>query len=210
MWLLFLVLHVVGLTGYNLLLRKSLLKNVDRWTLATIMQTGVAIPMVFALCIAPPDLALYTPKTMLVVAIVSLLVVALHLTNVKSLQYLEVGVYSVLYNLRILFTTVLGILFLQEDLIPLQIAGGFCIFLAVLTIRQRGKEQATRQGIWWGIAAALVISLLNLGEKSLINDVGYLAYAVPVMLLATIFMWAVLLGRKQKVQLHTFVTPNAL
>lgn len=210
MWLLFLALHVAGLTGYNLLLRKSLVKNVDRWTLATIMQTGIALPMVVALFIAPPDVSLYTPEVLLQVVITALLVIALHVTNVKSLQYLEAGVYSVLFNLRILITTFLGILFLGEDIIWLQILGGVCIFLAVLTVRQKGGKQATLLGIQWGIAAALAISFLNFAEKALINNIGYLPYTIPVMLIATTTMWAVVLLRKQKVQLQDFTSKDAL
>lgn len=210
MWLFFLFFHLIGLVGYNLLLRKSLTEKVDRLVLATVMQTGIAIPMFFALFIAPPDLAVYNITAVLHILVISLLIVALHITNVQALRYLEASVYSILYNLRILFTTVLGIVFLNEKIIPLQILGGLFIFLAVVTVRQKGRRDLTNRGIEWGLAASVVISVLNLFEKELINQVGYLAYAIPCMLLASAILWIILLARGQRIPLKTFREPQTL
>lgn len=210
MWLLFLTIHLLGNTGYNLLLRKSLVANTDRWTLATIMQTGLAIPMVILLFITPPSLSQYNLQSVLLVIVTALLVVLFHVTNIKTLQYLEVGNFSVLYNLRIIITTVLGILFLHEDTNLLRITGGLLIFLAIIAIRQKGSKEATTRGISWGIATAITVSLLNLAEKSTINAVGYLGYAIPVMLLATVIVWTITLVRKQPVPFSTFTQPVVL
>jgi drug/metabolite transporter (DMT)-like permease len=201
MWLLFLLLHLVGSVGYNLVLRKSLVAKADKWTLATIMQTAIAIPMAFALFIAPPDLAAYDVLAVLQILATTGLVIALHIANVQALQSLEAGVFAILYNLRIIFTTVLGILFLNEDIVPLQILGGIFIFLAVLTVKQKGRKKTTHRGIEWGLAASVIISVLNLFEKDLINDIGFLGYMVPVTLLAAAFMWTVLIARGQRVRL---------
>lgn len=210
MWLFFLFFHLIGLVGYNLLLRKSLTEKVDRLVLATVMQTGIAIPMLFALFIAPPDLAVYDLTAILHILVISVLIVALHITNVQALRYLEASVYSILYNLRILFTTVLGIVFLNEKIIPLQILGGLFIFLAVVTVRQKGRRDLTNRGIEWGLAASVVISVLNLFEKELINQVGYLAYAIPCMLLAAAILWGILLAKGQRIELKTFREPRML
>ncbi len=210
MWLILLALHVVGLTGYNLLLRKSLSQNIDRWALATIMQTGVAIPMLIALFIYPPQFSAYTSADLLLIPVATLLVIALHWTNVKALQYLEAGVYAVIYNLRIIFSTMLGVLVLHDQVIWLQIAGGLLIFLAILVTRQKGRAEITWLGVQWGIAASLAISFLNLSEKILLNSIGFLNYFIPVMLLSTALMWGVLLIRKQSVPLDIFIHPQSL
>lgn len=210
MWLFFLFFHLIGLVGYNLLLRKSLTEKGDRLVLATVMQTGIAIPMFFALLIRPPSLALYDTTAVLHVLVISSLVVALHITNVQALRYLEASVYSILYNLRILFTTVLGIVFLNEAVVPLQILGGLFIFLAVVTVRQKGRRDLTNRGIEWGLAASVVISVLNLFEKELINQVGYLAYAVPCMLLAAVMLWAILIAKGKRIPIKTFRQPQIL
>ncbi len=174
------------------------------------MQTGIAIPMLFALFIAPPDLQKYDLTSVVQILIATALVIALHLTNVKALDYLEAGVYSILYNLRIIFTTVLGILFLGEQVVPLQILGGLLIFLGVLTLGQKGKSSITTRGLQWGVAASVVISLLNVFEKTLITGIGYLEYAVPAMLLAAIIMWAVLLLSNRRIKFSYLREPKTI
>jgi len=188
MWLLYLGLHLVGLVGYSILLRKSLVAKVDKWTLATLMQVAIALPMTVALFVVTPDFASYTLQNWLIIAVTALLVIALHTTNVFALQHLEAGVYSILYNLRIIITTVLGVAFLGESIIPLQIAGGLLILAAVIAVKQKGDKKLTAIGIRYGVLAAFVISFLNLFEKTLIADIGYLGYAVPVMLISSILM----------------------
>lgn len=210
LWLFFVMIHLVGLVGYNLLLRKSLVAKVDSLTLATVMQTGIALPMVFVLIISPPDIHVYDLGAVIQIIITTSLVIMLHLTNVKALQYLEAGIYSILYNLRIIFTTILGILFLNEEIVPLQILGGVLILLGVLTLNQKGKQALKIRGIQWGIAASVVISFLNLFEKAMINNVGYVGYAAPVMLLAAIFMWTVALAQGKKIELSYLRKPKTV
>lgn len=210
MWLIFMLIHLVGLVGYNLLLRKSLVAKVDRWTLATVMQTAIALPMLFVVAVAPPDFTVYYTGSILQILITVLLVVALHFTNVQALQYLEASVYSILYNLRIIFTTILGVIFLNEDIIPIQILGGLFIFLAVLTVKQKGSRLATLRGIAWGITAGIVISFLNLFEKTLISDVGYIGYAAPVMLSAAALMWTVLLAQGKTIKMKYLRKPKTI
>src|SRR5687768_5535166 len=106
------------------MLRKSLLDKVDRWTLATILQTSIVVPILFVPIFQLPDFAAYTPLNLLHILLIASLVTALHITNVKALQYLEASVYSVLFNIRIIIATFLGIIFLNETIIPLQILGG--------------------------------------------------------------------------------------
>lgn len=54
-------------------------------------------------------------------------------------------------NLRILFTTVLGILFLSEDFILARVAGGLLILAAIFIVRQKGKRSVTSKGVYWGL-----------------------------------------------------------
>lgn len=195
MWPFLLALHLIGLTGYNLVLRRSLLNKVDRWTLATVMQTGVAVPVLIMGILHPLQPGNFTPIIIFQMFVTAGLVIALHATNVAALDHLDTGIYSILYNLRIVFTTIFGIALLKEQIIPLQIAGGMLIFLAVLTLRGNSRKHISVVGLQWGLSAALVISVLNLSEKSLINHLGYFGYAIPTMLLSTIVMWAVLYKR---------------
>ena len=206
MWLGFLILNIIGLTAYNLILRKSLLQKIDSFTLATIMQTGIAIPMVIVSLFFYKEINLKNSDVLFLGIPIIIGIISLHLCNVKSLQYLEASVYSVLFNLRIILATILGILFLSEEIIPLQIIGGLLIFVAIFIMKQRGKKELTIKGILWGIGAALSVGILNLFEKKLINTVGFLNYAIPSMIGSAVIMWIILLSRKVKIDYAIFKT----
>jgi drug/metabolite transporter (DMT)-like permease len=196
--------HIFASAGYNLILRSSLNKKIDPWFLATVMQTGVAIPIVFALFFYVPDLSTYNTATTIQILITILLVVLLHLSNVNALKYLEASVYSIIYNFRIVLTTIFGIVFLAEDIIFIQILGGLLIFLAIVTVRQKGSKSLTKKGIYWGILASLVISFIALSEKDLLSKINYLDYAIPTMIMSAVLMWIIQLTRKNTTDWELF------
>lgn len=199
MWSILLAMHLVGHVGYTLTLRKSLLTDTDRWALATLMQTAVTLPLVAVPFFYQLDYSIYTVNTLPVILIGSAMTILLHVSNVKALQYLEASVYSVIFSLRIILTTILGILFLNELFIPFQIVGGLLIFLAIVTVKQKGTKQTNKLGVQWGISAALTISLLTFLEKSIFQQMTFIDYVVPSWLLATTIMWIILLLRKTKI-----------
>jgi drug/metabolite transporter (DMT)-like permease len=220
MWLFFITLHLVGLVGYNLLLRKSMVAKADPWVMATVMQTAVALPALVLLVISPPKISVFTPSLLAILALAVVLTIMLHLCNVKALQTLEAGVYSILYNLRIIFVTILGVAFLGEQIIPLQILGGFFIFLAVVAVKQKGNKSANLRGIQWGVAAGVSVSLLSALEKHLLTQIGYSDYVISAYITSALIMWVVLvirggvkdlrrLPKSQTAQLMTFRTVSA-
>lgn len=211
MWPIFIALHLVGLVGYNLLLRKSLLAKQDRFLLATVMQTGIGLPMLFVLLFRGINPGIYlNGQILLTTVVIILLIVSLHYSVVRSLEYLEASVFSVLYNLRIIFTTILGILFLGEPTIWVRIIGGLLILAGIFVVKQKGSKTFTAKGFEWGIAAAAVISILNMFVKSLIDQIGYLNYAIPVMVGAMIIMWVILLNKKVKADYSVFKQPRTI
>lgn len=201
-------MHLVGLVGYSLLLRKSLVAKADIWTQATVMQTAIAVPTFVLAVFIKPDLANFTRNQWLLAVSITLFVILLHVTNVMAVARLEAGTYSILYNTRLFFVTLLGILFLGEQVVPLQIFGGLLIFLAAFVIRQRGSKHLTRIGIAWGLAAAISISILNVFEKKLVLQVGFFDNMFAVSLFATPIMWAVLLARGSRISLAYFRQPE--
>jgi len=208
MWLALLFVHVFGLAGFNLTLRKSLLGKTDPFTLATIMQTSIAIPAVFLIIYRPMTFGVYQPRYVLGFVVELVLTVGLMVSNVKSLQYLEASVYPMLYNLRILITTVLGVLFLNESMVWLRIFGGLLILLSIFIVRQTGGWSLKSKGVAWGLTAAFVISFLNLNEKIMIANVGLFNYYPEAMLITAIIMWAYLLSRKKGLDSSILLRPE--
>lgn len=210
MWLALLALHLVGLVGFNLILRTSVLAKVDKFTLATIMQTGIAIPAVILWIVHPPDFGIFTPADFLLVACATLLTISLQVTNVKALQYLEASVFAIIYNLRIILTTILGILFLSESTDLLRILGGVLILLAIITVKQRGSRLSNGKGIRWAIGAVFVLSFLNLTEKTLINNIGFLNYFPISITLAAVIMWGYLLLTRRTIDKKLLLQPKII
>lgn len=194
-------LHLIGIVGYSLLLRRALVAKADKWTQATIMQTAIALPMVIASFFLRPDLSTYTASTAVLLGLIIVLVIALHAANVLAVQHLEASTYSILYNLRLVFVTILGILFLGEKVVFLQLLGGLLIFIAAVTVRKKAQHHTQAAGVWWGVAAAALLSVLSLCEKRLMGQVGFYAYIVMNAYIATPIMWAILLARGTRVKL---------
>lgn len=208
MWLGLLAIHLVGLVGFNLILRRSVLDKVDKFTLATIMHTGIALPALVLLIIFPPNFSIFTPTDFVLVACAVVLAISLQVTNVKALQYLEASVFSIIYNVRIIVTTILGILFLNESTDFLRILGGILILLAIITVKQRGSHVRNSRGVSWAIAAVLVLSFLNLTEKTLINNIGFLNYFPISIVLGAAIMWIYLIASKRNISRKVLLQPR--
>jgi drug/metabolite transporter (DMT)-like permease len=209
MWLFLLGIHLIGLVGFNLILRQSALK-IDRFTLATIMQTGIALPAIILLFLYPTNFSEFAAADYIYMATVILLTIVLQVTNVKALQYLEASVYAVVYNLRIIITTILGIVFLHEPVFWVRIAGGLLVLVAIFIVRQRGNHVFRTIGLEWGIAAAIALSFLNLFEKLLATSIGFMNYFLPTAIVSAIIMWAYLLSSKRQFQWSIIKQPRMM
>jgi len=197
LWLTLLGLHLIGLVGYSLLLRRQAYAGkLHPWVLATILHTALSVPFVVIALFVHPDLSRFGPESLAVVAIAVLLSALLQITIVKALQYLEAGSYAVLYSTRIVFATVLAVFFLSEIPSVWKIVGGLLILLAVFVLRQKSSKKIAKRGIAWGFAAAATASSLAIAEKWLINEVGVFTAGPVVVLLAAAMMWAVVLLRR--------------
>lgn len=210
MWYLLIFLHLAGTVGFNLLLRHSMLRRADQWFTATVLQTGLFLPFLAWEIFRPIQFPAYTPYQLVLLGVAVAMLVALQYCNVKALQYLEAGVFSVVYNVRILFATLLGILFLSEPIGPWALLGGALIFAAIFIVRQKGKEAVTKRGVLYGLGAAASISIMNACEKELIHQVGYEQYIFPMFAIATVIMWGVVLQRRTPAPLHLLVQKQNL
>lgn len=210
MWLALLCLHLVGFVGFNLLVRKSVLKKADQFALAALMQTGIAIPALVLLVLYPPDISAFSATDFAFAACGIVFTIILQISNVKSLQHLEASVFSILYNLRILLTTVLGILFLQEDTVWLRIAGGGLILVAIIIVKQKGSKSLLAKGIAWGLTAAVAVSFLNMFEKQLVSSVGFINFFPAVGVICAAIMWAFIIFRKQSFDSSILRQPNMI
>lgn len=204
MWPLLLFAHVVGLVGYNLALRRSMLAKADPWTTAALLSTGISVPLLPFLFFGHIDTSVYTAEIVWRMVAAVTLEVLIQITVVQALRYLEVGVFSILFNLRVVFTTILGILFLGEAVVPFQILGGVLILAGIVIVGHKGRKKFGIVGLLWGVAAAISISLISLVHKGLINDIGYFNDVLLVLPIATVAMWTIVVSQRKKVTLALF------
>jgi drug/metabolite transporter (DMT)-like permease len=84
------------------------------------------------------------------------------------------------------------------------------IFLAIVIVRQKSSRTVRLKGVEWGLAAAFIISFLNLNEKLMIEGVGLLNFWPPAVVIAGIIMWAYLLARKEKFNKSLLIKPEMI
>lgn len=196
-WAILLLVHLFGLVGYNLLLRRTTVTGTFHpWVLATLLQTGIMLPVLIAAPFLPIDIGQISPLDAAVMGVVALLGIVLLFGITKALHYLEAGTFSIIYSLRILIVTLLAAVLLAEVPSGVQIIGGLLILVATFVVRQKGNKKVTRRGMAWGLAMAVTISVLGVAEKYVINEVGVFTAAPIVTLVVGLIMWAVLLIKR--------------
>jgi drug/metabolite transporter (DMT)-like permease len=209
-WLALLSLNVFGTAGFNLLIKRTAWTQLDQWLTAAILQTGLFIPFLIKEAAMPIKFPTFTSFDLLLLAIAACGLISLQYFNVKALEHLEASVFSVVYNTRIIFITLLGGLFLAESIGLLALLGGGLIFLAIFIVRQKSERRITATGIGFGLAAALAMSTMNTCEKELIKLVGYQQYIFPLFAVACIILWAIVFIRRTAVPINLIMTPTSL
>ena len=166
------------------------------WVLATLLQTGIMLPMLLAAPFLPIDVGRIDLPGAAAMAVVVALGIFLLVGVTKTLQYLEASTFSVVYSLRIIIVTLLAAVLLAEPPSLAQVAGGLLILAATFIVRQKGSKKITRRGMVWGVAMALTISVLGVTEKYIINEVGIFTAAPITTLVVGVIMWSVVLVRR--------------
>ncbi len=198
-WVSLLTLHLIGLVGYTLLLRKSALSSINKYFLAAAMQTAIFIPSIVFLVLGEVDFDLELVQWVRIV-ISAFLIVGLHLTAIKALSLLDASLFSIIYNLRLFFVTILGYLFLGELPPAAQIIGGIIIFSSILLLNLHKDNTYKSSPILWGLLATIWLSVHATLEKYNILDIGFETYMFITMLLGSVFLWLLVAQKKVNLQ----------
>jgi len=192
-WVLLLSLHLTGLVGYTLLLRKSALGSMNKLLLAALMQTGIFIPIIIVLLLGSPLHFSFTPMQWTALVASGLLIVGMHIATIKALQHLEASTFTIIYNLRLFFTTILGFIFLHELPVPLQIAGGVVIFISILLLNLHKDRRFASTPILLGLLATVWFSVHATLEKYNVVEVGFTDYMFWSQGLGMLLLWGLVL-----------------
>lgn len=207
LWGILLAVHLIGLVGYSLLLRRvAVAGKLHPWVLATLLQTGIMLPMLAAVPFLPIELGRIDSSSAVAMGGIVVLGVFLLFGITKTLEYLQAGTFSIVYSMRAVIVTLLAAVLLSELPSLAQILGGLLIVAATLIVRQKEGKQLARRGMMWAIAMAVTVSLLGVVEKHVINEVGVFTAAPIITLLVGVIMWTVLLVKRYPLPKKDIVT----
>jgi drug/metabolite transporter (DMT)-like permease len=209
MWIVLLLVHLFSNTGYNIVLRHAASeRKIDRLLLAAVMSTAIAVPAAIGIVICGVDFSRF--DTLVVWGLVGYVVTTLlfHVFNAKSLEHTEASVFTFLYNLRIGFVSLLGIMLLSEPVNVLRLAGGGLVFLAGVLIIERLRTN--RMGALLSVITAVLISFVTMFEKGMIGAVGYTNSIFPTAIIVAVLLWVMVLLRKTPIDRKTLTSRSVL
>ncbi len=197
-WLLLLIGHLIGIVGYTLLLRKSTLGNLNKLLMSTIMMTGVFLPSIIFLILGKVSFD-HSLTEWFFLTLGGFMVAGLMVTNVWALTHLEASLFTILYNLRLLMTTILGYLILGELPKPLAIVGGLIILVSIFMLNLHQNKQWRSKSILIGLFAMLWFSFHAVLEKYNLRQLDFESYFFTFALIGTLLLWALVFIKRIKV-----------
>jgi drug/metabolite transporter (DMT)-like permease len=189
-WFLLLSMHLLGLVGYTLLLRKSALATTNKYALAAMMQTFIFLPSLVFLFMGKVNFRLGLNEYIYLVGS-SFMISGLHITTIKALQNTEASIFTIIYNLRLLLTTILGFVFLNERPPLLQIVGGMIIFASILLLNIHRNKAYKNAVFSYAIIATLWMSFHAVLEKYNVVHAGFESYMFIGGVGASCMLWAI-------------------
>lgn len=199
MWLILITVHVISLVAYTLLLRKSALGSINNTFLSALMTTGIFLPTLWFLINGSVLFDLTATQWTGLIAGGFMLAV-LMLSNTWAMSKLDASEFSIIYNVRLLATTLLGWVFLGELPAPLQIIGGVIIFLSILVLNLHKDQRWRSTPILIGIFAMLWFSFHATLEKFNLLQVGVETYMFWFTLIGVILMWLLVVIQRVNVK----------
>ena len=190
-----LVLHLIGIVGYTLLLRKSALGKLNKLLLAALMQTGIFLPSIIFLFIGNVSFD-HSLSQWLFLGLGGFMLAGLMITNVWALSRLDASIFTIIYNLRLLMTTILGYLILGELPKPLQILGGIVIFISIFMLNLHRNKKWKDPSILIGVFAMLWFSFHAVLEKYNLSQMNFESYFFTFALIGTVLLWSLVFIKK--------------
>ncbi len=198
-WVLLLIGHLVGIVSYTLLLRKSALGNLNKTLMSALMQTGIFIPSLIFLALGKVSFS-HSSQEWFFLVLGGFMLAGLMITNVWALSNLDASMFTILYNLRLLMTTILGFLILGELPTPLQLVGGFVILISILMLNLHKEKRWKSKSILISLFAMLWFSFHAVLEKYNLRQLDFESYFFTFALIGTVLLWSLVAIKKVKVR----------
>lgn len=197
-WLILLSTHLIGIVGYTLLLRKSVLGNLNKTLMAALMQTAIFLPSILFLIFGNVTFT-HSLTDWFFLILGGFMLAGLMITNVWALSHLDASLFTILYNLRLLMTTILGFFILGELPTPLQMLGGLVILVSIFMLNLHQNKRWRSKSILIGLFAMMWFSFHAVLEKYNLQRLDFQSYFFTFALVGTVLMWLLVLYKRVNV-----------
>lgn len=188
LWALLLFGHLVGIVGYTLLLRESAAGKMNKILLSAVMQTGIFLPSLWFLYTGQVSFD-HTVHEWCFLILGGFMVAGLMVTNVWALSKLDAALFTIIYNLRLLGTTILGFLILHELPNPLQLAGGIVILASIFMLHLERVTKRQHIPILIGVFTMIWFSFHAVLEKYNLHQLDFASYFFTFSLIGAALLW---------------------
>jgi len=198
-WILLTIAHLIGLVSYTLLLRKSSLGKLNKLVTSALMMTAIFVPTLIFLILNRVNFH-HSPIEWLFLILPGFTLTGYFIFNTYALSYLDASIYSIIFNLRLLGTTILGFIFLNELPQPLQMLGGLIIFTSILLLNLHKNKQWKSKPVLLGFFTMIWFCFHVVLEKYNLRSINLETYCFIVFFIGTILSWAFVLLKRIKIK----------
>jgi drug/metabolite transporter (DMT)-like permease len=199
LWASLITIHMAGLVGYTILLRKSSFGNADKTFTATMMATGIWLPSLLLLTTGKVNFNL-TLHQWIFLILGGFFVAGLMVSNVWALSHLDASMFTILYNLRLFMTTILGFFILNELPTLLQMFGGVIILLSIFMLNLHVDSRWKSKPILIGLFTMLWFSVHAVVEKYNLGKVDIYTYLFIFFTIGATFLWILMAIKKVNIK----------
>ncbi len=191
----FLAVHLFGIVGYTILLRKSALGKADKMLTSTLMLTACFLPSLVWLALGEVSFV-FSLNQWLFLILGGIMGAGLMITNVWALSHLDASLFSIIYNLRLLLTTILAYILLGELPKSLQIVGGVVILVSVFMLNIHKAKKWKEPAILIGLFSMVWFSFHAVLEKYNLRSVPIKSYIFILTGIGLIILWSIVLIKR--------------
>lgn len=191
----FLAVHLFGIVGYTILLRKSALGKADKMLTSALMLTACFLPSLVWLALGEVSFV-FSLNQWLFLILGGIMGAGLMITNVWALSHLDASLFSIIYNLRLLLTTILAYILLGELPKILQIVGGVVILVSVFMLNIHKAKKWKEPAILIGLFSMVWFSFHAVLEKYNLRSAPIKSYIFILTGIGLIILWSIVLIKR--------------
>lgn len=125
--------------------------------------------------------------------------------NLKAINGMPISMYSVINLSRIIFSIILSIIILGEQLTITILIGIIIVILGLILVNNKSEDEIERKNtnlkiVWILLIACLLNAISSILDKKLLTVITSEQLQFWALLFLTIFYWLILLIKKERIK----------